>query len=55
MPIYSEGDYLFMIGKGVKMKTPMVSIRIDEDAKEDESDKENNEGSNEEENKKNKK
>ena len=45
MPIDSEGDYLFMIEQAVKTKTPMVSITIDEDAKEDESDKENNEGS----------
>lgn len=55
MPIASDEDYLFIIKQAVKKKTLMVSITIDEDAKEDESDKENNEGSNEEENKKNKK
>jgi hypothetical protein len=56
MAIDSEGDYLFMIKQAVKMKTPMVSITIDEDAKEDESDKENNKGSdNDEENKKQRK
>jgi len=49
MPIDLEGDYLFMIKQAVKTKTPMVSITINEDAKEDESDKENNEGSDEEE------
>jgi hypothetical protein len=53
MPIDLEGDYLFMIRQAVKMKTPMVSITIDED--EDESDKENNEGSDEEKNKKQRK
>jgi hypothetical protein len=50
-----EGDYLFMIEQAVKTKTPMVSITIDEDAKEDELDKENNEGSDKEENKKQRK
>jgi hypothetical protein len=55
MPIDLEGDYLFMIEQAVKTKTPMVSITIDEDAKEDESDKENNEGSDKEENKKQRK
>lgn len=45
-----------MIDQAVKIKTPMVSITINENAKEDESDKENNEGSDkEEENKKQRK
>jgi hypothetical protein len=36
MPIDLEGDYLFMIEQAVNTKTPMVSITINEDAKEDE-------------------
>ena len=54
-PVESEADYLFMIEQAIKMKTPMVNITIDENAKEAESDKENEESDEEEENRKGKK